>query len=171
MTMTKRPTWYLAIVLFSGLLLSFPPARANTCLDGYELTAIVVLENNIRFSVESYACRMAFPGDSSTYALYSQLRDKWAQQLQEQRNMRDKVYQRIYGDEWQARVDNWQRSIPVSMSKQFKATDISCQDLRMEMVAQAHDWQKLYDAAAREAASVRYDPLRCQTPVDIRVNE
>ena len=171
MRMIYMPVRQMVLLTLTVLSMSFTPAHANTCLNGYELTAIVVLENNIRHSVESYACRMAFPEDSSTYALYGQLRDKWAQQMEEQRNMRDKVYQRIYGDEWQARVDNWQLSIPVTMSKQFKATDISCHDLRMEMMAHAHDWQTLYDAAAREAASERYDPLRCQVPVDIRVKE
>lgn len=136
--------------------------RKGFCLNGYELTAIVVMETDVRQSVESYACRMAFPDDSSTYNLYNQLRDKWSKQRASQRKLRDEVYQRIYGDAWQAKVDEWMQSMAVSHSKAFKATDISCQDLRSELGAHAFDWQSLYQASAREAASEKYDPLRCQ---------
>ena len=82
-------------------------ASNDSCLDGYELTAIVVLENDIRQSVEAFACRMTFPQDSSTYSLFNQLRDKWKAQINSQKLKRDEVYQRIYRDAWQQKVDDW----------------------------------------------------------------
>lgn len=166
-------------VLMAGLLLftaGYIPVlsaaeQKDTCLNGYELTAIVVLETDIRQSVESYACRMALPDDSSTYNLYNQLRDKWSKQRAAQRKLRDEVYQRIYGDAWQTKVDEWMQSMAVTMGKEFKPTDISCQDLRIQLGAHAHDWQALYDTSAREAAAAKYDPLRCETTSVIRIRQ
>ena len=129
------------------------------------------MEIDIRQSVESYACRMAFPGDSSTYDLYNQLRDKWSKQRAKQRTLRDEVYQRIYGDAWQIKIDEWRQSMAITKSKAFKPSDISCQDLRNELGAHAHDWQALYQESAREAASEKYDPLRCEAPSVIRIRQ
>lgn len=149
------------------LMLAIPmPATAadQNCLNGYELTAIVVLETDIKQSVEAFACRMAFPKDSSTYDLYNQLRGKWGKQRKNQKEMRDKVYQRIYGDAWQKKVEDWTQTMALTYSKEFSPTDITCQDLRNELGAHAFDWRNLYKSAAREAASEKYDPLRCEVP-------
>ena len=137
-------------------------AEGRDCLDGYELTAIVVLENDIKQSVEAYACRMAFPEDSSTYTVYSQLRGKWHKQRTAQRDKRDKVYQRIYGDIWQNKIDEWTQSMAVSSGQEFDPTDIACHDLRNELFAHIYDWDNVYKSAAREAASEKYDALRCE---------
>lgn len=162
-----------SIILFASALASHGHAaeQQQTCLNGFDLTAIVVLETDIRQSVEAYACRMAFPQDSSTYKLYSQLRGKWTSQRASQKKLRDEVYARIYGDAWQDKVDDWRQTMALNYSKAFKPTDIACQGLRMEMVAQAHDWKTLYDASAREAASARYDPLRCEPQSVIKVRQ
>ena len=145
-------------------------AADRKCLDGFELTAIVVLETDIRQSVEAFACRMAFPQDSSTYDLYSQLREKWKKQRSKQKSLRDEVYQRIYGDAWQQKVDSWTQKMALDYGKGFKPGDIACHDLRNEMGVHASDWELLYTSAAREAASVRYDPLRCESPTAIQFN-
>jgi hypothetical protein len=145
-------------------------AEDRKCLDGFELTAIVVLETDIRQSVEAFACRMAFPKDSSTYDLYTQLREKWKQPRDEQRAMRDRVYQRIYGDAWQQKVDDWTQAMAVDYGKSFRPGDITCHDLRNEMGVHASDWETLYNSAAREAASARYDSLRCESPTVIQFN-
>ena len=165
-------------VLMTGLLFGigympvlFAQDQKGSCLNGYELTAIVVMETDIRQSVESYACRMALPGDTSTYDLYNQLRDKWSKQRTKQRKLRDEVYQRIYGDAWQTKVDEWRQSMAVTKSKAFRPSEISCQDLRNELGSHAHDWQTLYQASAREAASAKYDPLRCETTSVIRIRQ
>ncbi len=84
--------------------------------------------------------------------------------------MRDKVYQRIYGDAWQQKVDNWTQTMAVTYGNSFKPDDIACHDLRNEMGAHAADWERLYSSAAREAASAKYDPLRCQSPTVIQLN-
>gem|GEM_PF-6239616 len=158
--MVNNKTWQLALLALAGMLMPRMVIAEETCLNGYELTAIVVLETDIKHSVESYACRMAFPDDSSTYGLYNQLRDKWKTHRMKQREMRDNVYQRIYGDTWQAKVDAWTQMIAVSSGQSFKPTDIACHDLRKEMGRYAQDWPALYTASAREAASEKYDPLR-----------
>jgi hypothetical protein len=159
----------LLVAGFTGL--SHAQEEQPACLNGFDLTAIVVLENDIRQSVESYACRMAFPDDSSTYDLYNQLRDKWSRQRTSQRELRNQVYQRIYGDVWQEKVDSWRQSMAITYSDTFKPTDIACQDLRMELLTHAHDWKTLYKASAREAASAKYDALRCKAESVISISQ
>jgi len=169
MKQVKRNMWRFSLLAIAGVLMSGTALAEETCLNGFELTAIVVLETDIKHSVESYACRMAFPDDSSTYNLYNQLRGKWKLQRMKQKEMRDKVYQRIYGDAWQARVDDWTQMMAVSSGQSFKPTDIACHDLRKEMGRYAHDWPALYTASAREAASEKYDPLRCKASSVINI--
>ena len=161
--------------IFIGLLLlgissigvAIAQDEGGTCLNGFELTAIVVLETDIRQSVSAFACRMTFPEDPSTYDLYNQLRDKWKDKRSSEHAMRDSVYQRIYGDAWQGKVEDWTQTMAIAQSELFKPDDITCQDLRNEMGAQAHDWLLLYESAAREAAQAKYDPLRCATSSQI----
>jgi len=153
----------LFMLCLSALSLPISSLADDICLDGFDLTAIVVIETDIKQSVEAYNCRMVFPEDASTYDLYNQLRGKWKPQRQKQKQRRDKVYQRIYGDAWQAKVEEWTQVTAVTEGKLFKATDISCQDLRKEMGAYSYDWQALYQDSAREAASARYDGLRCKS--------
>lgn len=171
--MKDRITLRASIIVFAFTFASCSHAaeQQQSCLDGFDLTAIVVLETDIRQSVQAYACRMTFPQDSSTYKLYNQLRDKWTSQRLKQKKRRDDVYQRIYADAWQDKVDGWRQTMAVNYSKDFEPTDIACQDLRMEMVAQAHDWKTLYNAAAREAASARYDSLRCGMQDTINIGQ
>ena len=112
---------------------------------------------------------MAYPEDSSTYSLYNQLRAKWNKQRSAQRDKRDMVYQRIYGDSWEDKVIEWKQSMAVSFNQGFAATDINCHDLRNELLAHVSDWDNIYQSAAREAASPRYDPLRCEAASVIQV--
>ena len=169
MNVVDNKVWQFALLVIAVVLMPGKVLAKETCLNGYELTAIVVLETDIKHSVESYACRMAFPDDSSTYDLYNQLRDKWKSHRMKQKKMRDKVYQRIYGDAWQAKVDAWTQMIAVSSGQSFKPTDIACHDLRKEMSRYAQDWPAFYTASAREAASEKYDPLRCKTSSPITI--
>lgn len=160
----------LMIVLCVTPLQLFAATDQSKCLDGFELTAIVVLENDIRQSVEAFACRVAFPQDSSTYSLFNQLREKWKKQRNEQKLKRDKVYQRIYGDAWQQKVDSWTQAMALAYSKDFTPSDIACHDLRNELGAHASDWNIIYNSAARAAANEQYDPLRCDNPTVIKIN-
>jgi len=169
MKVVDKKFWQLCLLVMPYAFVSGAASAEETCLNGYDLTAIVVLETDIRQSVESYACRMAFPGDSSTYDLYGQLRDKWKSERMKQKQMRDDVYQRIYGDAWQTKVDEWTQSMAVTQGKLFKPTEIACQDLRKEMGEQVRDWLALYTASAREAAQAKYDPLRCKATSSILI--
>lgn len=171
MKVVNIKAWQLCLLIMSGVLLPNVVLAEETCLNGYELTAIVVLETDIKQSVESYACRMAFPQDTSTYDLYNQLRAKWKRERMKQKQMRDNVYRRIYGDAWQTKVDEWTQTMAVSQGQSFKPTDIACQDLRKEMGAHTHDWPALYRASAREAASAKYDPLRCKAASVITIKQ
>lgn len=171
MKVVNKKAWQLWLLVVTGILMPGAVSAEETCLNGYELTAIVVLETDIRQSVESYACRMVFPQDTSTYDLYGQLRGKWKRERMKQRQMRDNVYQRIYGDVWQTKVDEWTQSMAVTQGQSFKPTDIACQNLRKEMGAYAHDWPTLYRASAREAASAKYDSLRCEAASVITIHQ
>ena len=171
MKVTHKKIWRLWPLVLSGIFIPGVVSAEGTCLDGYELTAIVVLETDIKQSVESYACRMAFPHDASTYDLYGQLRGKWKPERMKQKLMRDNVYQRIYGDVWQIKVDEWTQTTAVTQGQLFTPTQISCQDLRKEMGAHANDWPILYRASAREAASATYDSLRCKASSIITIRQ
>ena len=163
---------FVFFMLVAGLMISSATkAGDKDCLNGFELTAIVVLETDIRQSVGAYACRMVFPADTSTYGLYNQIRDKWKQQRQVQKNMRDNIYQRIYGDKSEAKVSAWMLTTARAQGKQFKATDASCQSLRNEMGSHSQNWQTLFNASAREAAEEKYDPLRCKTKSVITIKQ
>lgn len=143
------------------MLLSSSASYAATCLNGFELTAIVVFENAIKQSVESYACRMAFPEHESTYHLYGELRQTWMSQKLKQDEIRDAVYQRIYGDNWQDKIDEWEQLTAVRESKLFKPEINGCYDLRMEILEHTYSWKSLFTDAARKAAGEVYDSLRC----------
>jgi len=145
----------LVMVLYSQV------GFAETCLDGFELTAIVVLENDIRQSVASYACHMVHPRHELTYELYDQLRQRWGRQRFKQRIIRDRVYRRIYSNEWRAKIDEWRRVIATNEGRLFKPEINACQDLRLEILKHIGSWKALFMDAARKAAGEAYDPLRC----------
>ncbi len=150
-----------------ALLLCSQNGAAATCLNGFELAAIVVLENDIRQSVASYACRMVYPEHESTYDLYGQLRQRWARQHAKQRAIQDKVYWRIYDNEWRAKIAEWKRVTATREGRLFKPEMNACYDLRMEILEHSGSWKALFTDAARKAAGEAYDPLRC-TDVEAR---
>lgn len=143
------------------LLLYGQAGVAQTCLNGFELTAIVVLENDIRQSVASYACRMAHAEHGLTYDLYDRLRQRWARQRSEQRLIRERVYWRIYGNEWRDKVDEWQRATATREGRLFRPEMKACHDLRAEILKHTDSWEALFTDAAYKAAGEAYDPLRC----------
>ena len=51
--MDNNKTWQLALLALAGALMPGMVMAKETCLNGYELTAIVVLETDIKHSVES----------------------------------------------------------------------------------------------------------------------
>ena len=143
------------------LLLHGQMGAAETCLSGFELTAMVVFENDIKQSVESYACRMAHPEHELTYDLYKQLRQHWTQQRADQRIIRDRVYWRIYGNNWRDKIAEWERATAIREAGLFKPEMQACRDLRMKMLQYIDSWKSLFADAARKAAGKAYDPLRC----------
>ncbi len=149
---------------FFSFFLSMTSAHAATCLDGFELTAIVVMENDIKQSVEAYSCRIESVDHIQTYEFYNKLRSSWKQERAAERAKRDEVYQRIYGDNWQDKIVEWEMITAKREGKLFKPGELACYDLRMEILEHTGNWKNLYDDAAEKAAGAVYDPLRC-TPL------
>lgn len=149
----------LMTLLFSGIT----PVQATTCLDGFELTSIVVLENDIKQSVEAYACRIESADYVATYELYRELRQSWQAQRAMERARRDEVYKRIYGEAWQDRIVEWELLTAKREGKLFKPGEQACQALHTQIRRHLDDWQQLYDDAAKKAAGAVYDPLRCES--------
>ncbi|TNF91637.1 MAG: hypothetical protein EP297_15435 [Gammaproteobacteria bacterium] len=149
--------------LFSMATITYAaPANSDTCMNGYELTAIVVLETNIRHAVSSYACNITLPNNKDVYDTYQAIKEKWEKQRTEQYILRNKVYQRIYGGVWQAKVDEWTNAIALNESKSFEPSSINCRILKDELEKRLADWNQIYNTAARQAAGPQFDPIRCE---------
>lgn len=148
--------------MLGATLLISQPVKAQTCLNGYELTAIVVLENDIRQAVSAYACQKIASLQSPTYDTYQKLREQWKDKRAKQTRLRDKTYQRIYGKDWQTKVDDWTARTAASQSSLFKVSAENCSRLQTALDEHLKSWEQIYNAAARQAASKPYDPLRCE---------
>lgn len=153
----------------NATLTQTPENAAPPCLDGFDLTAIVVMETDIRQSVAALHCQMAFAERLDSYWQYRQLRDKWQQQRKQQKQKRDDVYRRIYGDSWQEKLQDWTISISKDAGSTFVADWVSCQELKRDLIAHTESWDFVYNTAAAEAAQEKYDPLRCEPVGTIRI--
>jgi hypothetical protein len=138
------------------------PATSDTCMNGYELTAIVVLETNIRHAVSAYACKISSADNQEIYDAYQAVKNKWQKQRTDQYIKRNKVYQRIYGDIWEEKVSEWTNAIAQNESEAFEPSAINCRILKDELERRLSDWDHIYNTAARQAAGPQFDPIRCE---------